>query len=202
MTWRSMPPLTRSAAKACTEDIACLGLRSTVTPLKDTVVTFNNDTDLYTLEDARAIAEPNVDHKLEVQLCELAFAKAYTASGARVGSMATLQAHEHLRARVNDVPNLNVTSRRVNQAKRGPMTAAVRRLSTESLRDVSAEQLARQGQAKWLVDNGTWARIETAIVAAYDHLDRDTDPVLIDAGKLVDATGDELHAMLTRLKLF
>ena len=53
--------------------------------------------------------------------------------------------------------------------------AALRRLDDDNdrLRTVSLEQLARQGRAKSLVDDGTWARIERAVVVG---------PRLVEAG--------------------
>lgn len=106
-----------------------------------------------------------------------------------------------LRNAVNHVDNLNVTTKAINQAKRGPFSAAVGRLTSDKLRVLPLEQLARQGRATALVDDGTWANIEGAVVLAYDVSEcklKDT-PALRGAQHFVDATMDELNAILTRL---
>ena len=112
--------------------------------------------------------------------------------------MATAQSHEQLRDALNDVANLNVTTRTINVWKRGPITAALRRLNSDSLRDVTLEQLARQGRAAPLVDDGTWARIERAIVNAYDTTDErlTEQTALAGAAELTENTLDELASSL------
>jgi len=58
----------------------------------------------------------------------------------------------------------------------------------------------RQGKGKWLIDDGTWARIESAIVQAYDQVDDGLRgggiDALPEAARLVDASVDELGAIL------
>ena len=62
------------------------------------------------------------------------------------------------RGALNGIDNLNVTSAKINQGKRGPFTAGLLRLQSDRLRSVCIEQLARQGRGRWMVDDGTWAR--------------------------------------------
>jgi hypothetical protein len=38
------------------------------------------------------------------------------------------------------------------------------------LRVVSLEQLARHGRARWMVDDGTWARIEGELMKSFDRM--------------------------------
>ena len=198
-----MPPLTRSAARAAKGDVEALALRANVSRKRDAVWE-HRATDVYTGRSRAATPLPQVDHCLEVQLAEFALVRAYETVNARPSSMATTQSHEQLRDALNDVGNLNVTTRTINVWKRGPFTAALRRLNTDSLRDVTLEQLARQGKARPLVDDGTWARIERAVVNAYDATDtrlNDTS-TLHDAGELVSGTTEELCAVLERLGVY
>jgi hypothetical protein len=118
--------------------------------------------DAYTLRDARSLgADGNVDHVLEVQLLNFAAGDVLTG-------------HEGLRrcfsSAVNDVTNLNVTSRRVNQSKKGPFTAALNRLQRGEKADIEA--LARKGRASWLIDEGVWENIQTEIVESYEAIER------------------------------
>ncbi len=197
-----MPVLTRSATKAASSgDVSALGLRANVVGKTDAVWETRSSIDMYTGRTRKETCDPEVDHCLEVQLAELALVRAYEQTDARSGSIATSQAHEMLRDAINNVDNLNVTTRRVNQAKRGPFTAAISRLNSEKLRVVPLEQLARQGRAKWLVDDGTWTNIESSVVIAYDVDEcklRNT-PALRGASKVVDATLEELHGLLHAL---
>jgi hypothetical protein len=101
---------------------------------------------------------------LEVQIVELAFAAAACQGALKDAAAAAAAA----RSVVNDVANLNVTSKRVNQAKRGPFTALSNRVQNPRLRMVSAEQLARQGAARWLVDEGHWPRVQREVVVSWE----------------------------------
>jgi len=104
---------------------------------------------------------------------------------------------EQLRDALNDLANLNVTTRTINVWKRGPFTAALRRLNTDSLRDVTLEQLARQGRAAPLVDDGTWARIERAIVNSYDA----TNEALNELTALSSAAEDSVAQHLRQVRV-
>lgn len=199
-------PVTRAAARAAhaeSEGVEALGLRGSVSHKGDAVWAMRA-TDAYTGKPRVETAQPQVDHCLEVQLVETALVRAYGASRGRPGSMATAQTCELLRTEFNGVQNLNVTTMPINQAKRGPFTAALNRMREDKLRDVTLEQLARQGKARWLVDNGTWARIERAVVASFDDAEavlRDA-PALAPCVEMVELTLDETHAMLERLGVY
>ena len=213
-----MPTLTRGAAKQlcavgerpCTggpDETVKLALREPVTGKAEAVWAHRGGVDVYSRTSRAQTERPNVDHALEVQLAEVALVRAFGAERAQMGSMATAQATELLRGALNGLGNLNVTSAKINQAKKGPVTAAINRLGNERLRTVSIEQLARQGRARWLVDDGTWARIEGAVVAGYDDADARLrgDGVAVDAlpsaATLVEGTLDELHRVLGALGL-
>jgi len=198
-----MPPLTRSAARAAKGDVEALALRASVAHKRDAVWE-HRSTDLYTGRGRKETPLSQVDHCLEVQLGEYALVRAYEGVGGRPGTMATAQAHEQLRNALNAVANLNVTTRTINVWKMGPTKAALNRLHSDSLRDVTLEQLARQGRAKPLVDDGTWARIERAIVNSYDttSVALDGAPALAGAAKLTNYTLDELACVLERLGVY
>jgi hypothetical protein len=147
---------------------------------------------------------------VEVQFAEHALVHAMRDAGIGAGgvSMAAAQSAQTLRDALNNVHNLNVTTARVNQAKRGPFTAAMNRVRAAearggSMRLVSLEQLARQGKARWLVDDGTWASIEREVVCSYEAcqtaVDEGADGGLRSASALSIAALEELGATLARL---
>ena len=184
-----------------------LALRDSVAAKADAVWARRGGVDAYSRNSRAQTERPQVDHALEVQLCEFALVRTLGAEsvGERgAGSIGTTQATEMMRGAFNGLDNLNVTSARTNQSKKGPFTAAINRLSNDRLRNVSIEQLARQGRARWLVDNGDWIRIESTVVAAFDHCDAELrgsgiETALPAAARLVDGTLDELHAALNAL---
>lgn len=210
-----MPVLTRAAARRLQADgegdstlasSTVFALRDAVTHKAEAVWASRAHVDAYTDAARAATSTPEVDHILEVQFAETALVRAFRAEPrARADSLATAVCAAELRDALNAVGNLNVTSRRVNQNKKGPFTAALRRLDDDRLRTVSLEQLARQGRAKSLVDDGTWARIERTVVVAYDGLeDRAHDDgggwcALPAANTLATAAVHELGAMLAAL---
>lgn len=207
-----MPALTRAAARnlqavADQERGNALALRESVTSKADDVWVFRKGVDIYCGAPRSDTDRPQVDHCLEVQFAEIALVRAFGAtSGTRTQSMATSQATEMIRKALNGVKNLNVTSTKINQGKRGPFTAAVNRLESERFRSVTIEQLARQGRGKWMVDDGTWARIERAVVASYDNtcaelVDGDA-PALTAATELVEGSMEELNSMLHTLGFY
>ena len=199
-----MPPLTRSAARAASAGTDVTGVQALRLPVSNRgkVVWEHRETDLYTGKGRDETPDAQVDHVLEVQLAEYAFVRAYGAAGARAGSMAATQAHEQIADVLNGVANLNVTTRAINCAKRGPFTRALNRLNSDSLRDFTLEQLARTGSTtKPLVDDGTWARIEGAIVNAYDVTEETLNArtALPAAAELTAHTLEELASVLGRL---
>jgi len=207
-----MPVLTRAAAKRLAEKdqeagaaARALVLREPVTDKAGEVWVYRDNVDVYSGATKAVTAAPQVDHCLEVQLAEVALAHAFSEGAHSAHSMATAQAAELVRSALNDVANLNVTSAKINQAKRGPFTAALNRLQSDTLRSVSIEQLARQGRGKWMVDDGTWARIETAVVASYETAQTSLlegeggVDALPAAGELVEGCMSELQAILCAL---
>ena len=217
-----MPVLTRGAAARLranegeasvgegTSLLETLGLRESVTRLGCDVWTARAGIDAYTGKSRAQVdaSVPQVDHVLEVQLAEhaLIYAVNATHTSAARPSLSTACGAQRLREALNGVSNLNVTSKRVNQAKRGPFTAAMNRVRAAetrgSMRLVTLEQLARQGKARWLVDDGTWAKIEREVVCSYDALAAtmcDGAGGMPVADALVGETVEDLGVMLGRL---
>jgi hypothetical protein len=210
---RAQPVAAPGASTDTAEISECvLGLREGVHHLADAVWTSREGRDAYT-RSVRAdvvVATPQVDHVLEVQFAEHALVHAMREAGVGAGgvSMAAAQSAQTLRRALNTVHNLNVTTARVNQAKRGPFTAAMNRVRAAearggSLRLVTLEQLARQGKARWLVDDGTWAAIEREVVCSYDAfytaVEEEADEGLRSATALSAAALEELGVTLARL---
>jgi len=206
-------PATGSSTATAEISERVLGLREGVHHRADAVWTSREGRDAYT-RSVRAdviVATPQVDHVLEVQFAEHALVHAMREAGIGAGgvSMAAAQSAQTLRHVLNSVENLNVTTARVNQAKRGPFTAAMNRVRAAeargggSLRLVSLEQLARQGKARWLVDDGTWASIEREVVCSYEAcqtaVDEGADGGLRSASALSSSALEELGATLARL---
>ena len=202
-----MPVVTRAAAKAASkagiDTTGLQGLRASVSN-KGNAVWEYREMDLYTGRGPGQTQIPEVDHVLEVQLLDFAFVLSYGAVGGREGSMAAAQAHEQISDVFNGVTNLNVTTKKINCAKRGPFTSALNRLNSDSLRDLKLEQFARQGSARSLVDDGTWARIEAAIVNVYDatNLQLSEADLLPSANALAERTMEELGSVLDRLGVY
>ena len=189
-----------------------LGLRENVHHLAEAVWVARDGCDAYTKRERTEVVAvtPQVDHVIEVSVAEYALVCAMCEAGVGAGaiSMAAAQSAQTLRGALNDIANLNVTTARINQAKRGPFTAAMNRLRMVdmrggSLRLVTLEQLARQGKARWLVDDGTWAAIESEVACSYDAfhaaVQEGRDDGLPWASALSAASVEELGTVLAKL---
>jgi len=199
-----MPVLTRGAAArldavSVSEDVNSLCLRESVSGRAGAVWVVRGNEDAYSGASKAQTEKPNVDHVLEVQLVENVLVRTFNAQHARCGSMATAQAGELIRQAVNATSNLNVTSSKINQAKRGPFTAAMNRLQSDKLRSISMEQLVRQGKNGWMLD-GTWQRISAEVVRSYESI----EDALVGSGvdalpgaeKLVEGAVEELSRQM------
>ena len=205
-----MPVLTRAAARRLEADAeqssSALALREPVTDKAGQVWQHRSGVDIYSGATRASTEKPQVDHCLEVQLAEVALVRAFSDDRrSSAASMATAQATEIIRDALNGLGNLNVTSAKINQGKRGPFTAALNRLQGDKLRSVTIEQLCRQGRGKWMVDDGTWARIESAVVASYDAASTKVEScpdALPAATQLMHGTMEELNSMLHTLGFY
>jgi len=195
-----------------------LALREPVAKRSEVVWTHRGGVDVYTRQARDAVVRPQVDHVIEIQLVEHAMMYALAGVSSESvpvgGSIAQLHVAQRLRDEINSVGNLNVTSAKVNQAKRGPVTAAMNRLRAsaergaplgEGLRLLTLEQLARQGRARWLVDEGVWGRIEREIVRSFDSVRERTESTAVatpGTESLTRAALDGLEEILGRLGVF
>lgn len=217
-----MPPITRAASKRVasnrndqqkpldTNVAVCsldgLGIRRAVTHKLDEVWDHRGGKDVYTMQGRAVVKQPQIDHCLEVQLVEFALAETCVelyggGTGIKNGLTTTSEwmAH-HVNAATT---NLNVTSKTINQKKRGPFTALLNRLESNrlygrELRAIQLEQLARQGKARELVDDGTWARIHTEVVCAYDQIQKKAQESDVSS---VKSTMDSLQGILQKAEL-
>ena len=151
-------------------------LRKTVSTKSEEVWRHRGEMDIYTRQTRASVSNnhPEVDHVLEVAFLQDAQEQACVLEGARVwDGFAAMHMGELLQDVANGVRNLNVTTRMVNQKKKGPFASVrnrMRKSDGRELRSITLEQFARTGAAKPLVDDGTWARIETSIVQTWDAL--------------------------------
>ena len=143
-----------------------------------------------------------VDHIIEVQIVDAAWVATlnlWVVDG-KVTRKEALHAYQLLRAEINGIANLNVTSKRVNQAKEGPIRAGRNRLAVRDgrLRTVRMEQLVRQGRNGWMLDDGTWDRVKQAIVTALNSIEEGVRRACIygaPAPTTVALLGDTLDRM-------
>lgn len=172
-------------------------LRKNVTSLKNDVWKSRDGCDAYTRVSRHDMGEQkvNVDHVLEIQLFEHA-----------VGAI--LARHDGLTKSLSDIVNapvnLNVTTSRINQAKRGPFTSALNRIKNGSLRALSVEDMARRGKAKWLVDDGIWVNIEKEAVLSFESVEETLRAQRHTRAqqKALGEALDEIHTTLETLKIF
>jgi hypothetical protein len=210
-----MAPVTRGAARRLAD--ACDGdshnntnqlasLRQQL-PAKKVVWESRNNLDAYTHQSIDQVVSPQTDHVIEIQFLEHSFVDGIIGSPSNYSAIERETAAKHLRDQFNSTTNLNVTSMRVNLAKRGPHVAALNRLRNgSSLRDISLEQLARQGRAKFLVESGIWKRVEDEIVRSYDSsisITQTTERMVTRReSRLIDESQECLHQLLERVGIF
>ena len=147
-------------------------LRGGVSHLEDDVWR-DRGMDLYTRKKVKP-GVPNVDHIIEVQVFETVSRRLPPAYSTRSATAAVSAATAAIKTGANGLSNLNVTSRVINQAKKGPFMRFLHRLpdgggGERTLRLISLGEHAR-ASCRELVDDGTWARIEHAAADAHDAL--------------------------------
>ena len=170
--------------------------RKNVTRLQSEVWDARDGLDAYTGTHRRGFGAQklNVDHVVELQILQHAAGDVLATHDGLIKNFCEV---------VNAPLNLNVTSSRINQAKRGPFTAAINRLKSDRLRTVSVEQLARSGSAKWMVDEGVWAKIEKETVLSFDALEETLrDQRLTRAHeKTLDSALDKIRTTLEKIQI-
>ena len=158
---------------------------------KETVLSYRDNQDAYT---RKVSAAENIDHVVELQLVNFA-------AGAIVEKNAALQ--KNLARVVNAVCNLNVTSQKINQSKKGPFTASLNRLK-KGVEHIDCDELARKGRARWLVEDGTWDKIKEETVLSFDAMsDSLADRVLTRAhAKTLDEATEAVRDVLEKIKVY
>eukprot|EP00730_Choanoeca_flexa_P019866 TRINITY_DN9717_c0_g2_i1.p1 TRINITY_DN9717_c0_g2~~TRINITY_DN9717_c0_g2_i1.p1 ORF type:complete len:217 (+),score=21.71 TRINITY_DN9717_c0_g2_i1:68-718(+) len=210
-------------------------LRAPVKHLESQVWEHRDQIDIYTTKGRFAIkklSQVEVDHVVELQLLDLAW-NLGVALNADVAPSGNTRGNRHRGSNglswmmallclqvfagqfVNGVDNLNVTTRDINQLKKGPFTrfrndyrkhqGSTRDMSLASY--VSSARLANgSNRALWatMMDEGTWHRIEGAVVRSYEdlsHLCYSMPSVSDQANKALEAFSDELGEMIEKMKL-
>jgi len=174
-------------------------LRKGVTSMREAVWEARENRDMYTgLKRSQMKKEDqNVDHVLEIQLIEYATLEIVSRNAELVRTFRDI---------ISEPLNLNVTRRQVNQAKRGPFTAALNRLKKRdgALREISVAQLARAGKAKVLVDDGTWANVESEIALSYEAFQKRVGEARLTRAqdRITSEAMDSLHATLEKIQIF
>ena len=187
-------------------------LRRAASGKADEVWSHRGQMDMYTRATRCSVCErhPEVDHVLEVAFLQDAQEQACVGQGARVwDGFAAMHMGELLQDVANGVENLNVTTRMVNQKKKGPFASVrnrMRKSDGRELRSITLEQFARTGAAKPLVDDGTWARIETSIVQTWDALKPQLEDVQEEKAhpqtrRLLAQTAEQIDQLLDRVGL-
>ena len=197
-------------------------LRRNISSRANDVWDYRDNTDAYTLQSRDVVRKlnPQVDHILEISVIEHAFERVCVSQGARNAwlkwqdvkstkdnnahpSFSLMQCVEGVTDILNCNCNLNVTSARVNQKKKGPFISANNRLRLDTLRSVTLEDLARRGKAKELIDDGTWARIEKCVQKQCDYF-HDTVETMSDvhheSRKLLEGVNEEVQRFAELLK--
>lgn len=196
--------------------------RLNVTPMIVKTWEYRENKDAYTNSAREVVSErtPQIDHVVEVALVDKLFARACATHGAPVWTGTQSDVYtvaltgNEITQRLNGVNNLNVTSREVNQKKKGPFASFCNRMRLEEqygssrLRSMSLEDLARSGRAKTLVDDGTWARIETCLEASAEDIsnwlrERSQHADCMDAAsaRLAASVADGLERSIDRMDL-
>ena len=175
-----------------------LGLRENVTTRSDAVLEHRDghcdyhnvllelcpESPAYNTSTRRHPGRNEVDHVIECQQNEVMLASAIQnlSLGTRARSHDMEMARHHIYQAVNDVSNLNVTTRAVNMSKQGPIRKALR-MFTEHQAPTPVWELATD-RTRWLFVDGDnvdadavfgsgeslWTGIERTVVKAHDAL--------------------------------
>jgi hypothetical protein len=163
----------------------------------------HNYCDVYTrkTKDEMEGCKEEVDHVLEIQLLQHAAA----ATNLYTNDPMLL----NFRRVVNSTLNLNVTTMEINQAKKGPFTAALNRLNNINgggLQGLSVAELARNGD-KWKLGDGDdiWDNIEGQIVVSFDEMKAmlKEDPIMTrEQTKIMKAVVGSLQETIGKLQIW
>lgn len=135
-------------------------LRKGVTHLVSAIWDYRGEYDAY-LETNDFPDIPRPDHIIEIQVLD----HCYFSTGPSAGT-------RHMKSVVNDLFNLNVTTKVVNDAKFGPIRTFMTRYNNGSLYSNSLNDFARKalkGRRLWIYE-GAWNNIEGMMSNARDAI--------------------------------
>ena len=195
-----------------------LSLRRNISAQKTDVWSYRENVDAYTLSEKSMVEKqnPEIDHVVEIAMFDSAFERARRQERAfQSEGFAVQHAKELLRNHCNALSNLNVTTRRTNQKKKGPIGAGMRRLRNvdgkHELRNVTLRQLASMGAARELIENGTWDRIENCMRNESENIDQWIEDYCADPElnsrihrstmRLLDCTRDNIVCLMDSLSI-
>ena len=183
-------------------------LRESVSGLTDRIWRYRGDVDAYTKR-SKADSEGDRmenDHVWEIQILE-------AVQGSLPPACNTRAVTDNLKVIANHVSNLNVTTQKINQAKKGPFTIWRNHYSVGRpipLDEAIGLTSSRYGKTT-MKDEGYWDNIKEEVVKTYDkvigHL-HDPAQVIGDGykpsanmSKVVTTYEDELHSRLTAMDI-
>ena len=203
--WKVQPVQAKGHTAAAAAAAAALGdLRDNdVSKMKAQTWRHRGKTCLYTQlqeTDVVKLSDEN-DHVWECQLVNLANARAAEGQGVGVRTRAV---QDTLKRVVNGVHNLNVTTHTVNQAKKGPFSKFQHHYATGSgaMRLDDLVSASSSQNVLKLRDDGTWARIERAVVDVHGELAREAARITAKNRRLyVQRVVAELGTMAAKMDI-
>ena len=162
----------RHRAKKFHFTMSSYDLREDVSRRKEDTWKHRKGTDMYTGKIEAKTHHQQVDHVLEIQIFKCAF----SSSVKEIKKAADRACVEgKIRNYANNVFNLNVTTREINQAKKGPIMSFINRWTADhDFRHLDLDDLAKRSSSlvmKEMWDDGRWARVKRAMVRTYEHID-------------------------------
>lgn len=166
--------------------------------------------------------EMQVDHVLEIQLLNYAWEEGVARNPALppACNLRSSKSRAITAQQANDIGNLNVTMREINNKKRGPFTRWINKYKSnggaESTAALPLDDMIRASaevdstpQMHAMIDTGIWDRIKRSVVTTYDGLaDSATLDRAIASGQLrgehvlaFEAYLDTINAMITRMDI-
>ena len=141
--------------------------------------------------------DAHVDHVVEVQVLNTAMDQLGN-PGETVADRVKIQ---HIKKAVNGHANLNVTSRDINQSKKGPFTTFVRQFRASQVYGATLDDIAREKKnqnLRRMIDEGIWDNIvvQVAESAAAIHDD------LISQGGIVRTYAESLHTVIDGMDIW
>lgn len=161
---RDIVALAPASAEESLSTVDLFSFREEVSSKRDAVWEFRGQTDVYTGLTREIMVRHNipqeVDHVIEIQM--------FQAAGASMqGSVWTRATTRAVRAIANDLSNLNVTSRAINQKKNGPTGVW---LKTDQERSLADSVWAGTPAGRELSLHGTWGRIQVQGAASFEAM--------------------------------